>query len=41
MEAWRTLKKLEKAEIIREEIKGKVWEKENKQAMATVWRWML
>jgi len=41
MEAWRTLKKLEKAGIIKEEIKGKVWEKKNKQAMATVWRWML
>ena len=41
MEAWRTLKKLEKAGIIKEEIKGKVWEKENKHAKATVWRWML
>ncbi len=41
MEAWRTLKKLEKAGIIKEEIKGKAWEKNNKHAMATVWRWML
>lgn len=40
MDAWRTLKKLEKAGIIRVEIKGKVWEKENKP-IATVWRWML
>lgn len=41
MKAWRTLKELEKAGIIKEEIKGKVWTKGNEPAMATVWRWML
>jgi hypothetical protein len=41
MEAWRTLKKLEKAGIIKTEVAGKVWTKGNEHATATVWRWML
>lgn len=41
MEAWRTLKKLEKAGIIKVETLGKVWTKGNEPTTATVWRWML
>jgi len=41
MEAWRTLKKLEKAGIMKTEVAGKVWTKGNEHATATVWRWML
>lgn len=41
MEAWRTLKKLEKAGIIKVETLGRVWTKGNAPATATVWRWML
>lgn len=41
MGAWRTLKKLEKAGIIKVETLGNVWKKGNEPATATVWRWML
>jgi len=41
MGAWRTLKKLEEAGIIKMEVAGKVWTKGNEHATATVWRWML
>jgi hypothetical protein len=41
MDAWRILKKLEKAGIIKVETLGKVWTKGNEHATATVWRWML
>jgi hypothetical protein len=41
MEAWRTLKKLETAGILKIEVAGKVWSKGNTATPATVWRWLL
>jgi hypothetical protein len=41
MEAWRTMKKLGEAGIIKVETLGNVWKKGNEPAKATVWRWML
>lgn len=41
MEAWRTLKKLEKAGILKVEVAGKAWNKGDKTTTATTWRWML